>query len=346
MEKLYSLVERLTAYPGVSGFESTAFDGITKELSETGLFDEIGRTEVGSVYGIMRCGRENAPLLLCDAHMDTVGFVVTEICDGGFLKVAPVGGIAAKILFASEVNIYGKKLIRGVFGSKPPHLQEPGESEKKAEVTDLCIDTGLDKDALSELVRVGTPCGFPVKLHRLLGEKLVGASFDDRLCGAAILRGLMMLDKAALNCDIAFQFSGGEETGYKGAMTTAHRLDPDMAIVMDVTHAYVPDAPEWRRGVVAGGGCDICFSPQTNRAFTERALRLAQENGIPYQLSAAPGRTRTNSNAVQTTRAGIPTLLVSVPLKNMHTMSEIVDMRDAYAAARLVAAVAGDIRGR
>lgn len=339
MEKLYDLIENLTSYPGVSGFEDMAFENLKNNVESLGLFDEMGTTPVGSFYGIIRCGKRNAPLVLCDAHLDTVGFVVTELCDGGFLKIAPVGGIAAKILPASDVLIYGKKTIRGVFASKPPHLQEVGESEKKTQVTDIVVDTGLPLDELKKIVRVGTPMGFPCKLQRLLGDNLAGAGFDDRLCGAAILRGLMMLDRSELNVDVAFQFSGGEETGYKGAVTNTYHLNPDKAIVIDVTHAFVPGAPKIYDGVKAGGGADICFSPQTNRTFTKFAVDIAERENIPYQLSAAPGRTGTNSNAVQTTRNGVPVLLVSIPLKNMHTMSEIVDLNDALNTAKLVSAV-------
>ncbi len=339
MQKLYELVEKLTSYPGVSGFEDAAFAEMTEYIKSLGIFDEVGTTSVGSIYAIMKCGNEKARTILCDAHLDTVGFVVTEVCEGGFLKIAPIGGIAAKILPAAEVNVYGKETVKGVFGSKPPHLQEPGESEKKAEVTDLCIDTGIPFDKLKEIVRVGTPAGFPCKLQKLLGDNLAGAGFDDRLCGAAIIRALMMLDKSKLNVNVAFQFSGNEETGYKGAMTTAYRINPDEAIVVDVTHAFVPGAPKTREDIRAGKGGDICFSPQTNRRLTKEAVKIAEREDIPYQLSAAPGRTGTNSNAVQTTRDGIPTLLVSIPLKNMHTMSEIVDMNDAYNTARLITAV-------
>ena len=339
MEKLYDIVENFTQYPGVAGFEYMAFDELTKYVKSLNIFDEIGTTPVGSFYGIMRCGKKNAPLILCDAHIDTIGFVVTEVCEGGFLKIANIGGIAAKILPASEVNIYGKETIKGVFVSKPPHLHEANEYDQKMNVVDNYIDTGLPLEKLKSIVRVGTPVGFPCKLQRLLGDNLAGAGFDDRLCGAAIVRALMYLDKKSLNVDVAFQFSGTEETGYKGAMTTAYRLNPDKAIVIDVTHAFVPGAPKAREGVKAGLGGDICLSPHTHRGFTKFAIEVAKKEGIPYQLSSAPGATGTNSNAVQTSRNGIPTLLVSIPLKNMHTMSELVDMKDALDTARFVAAV-------
>lgn len=339
MNKLYELVEKLTAFPAVSGFEDMALDDLSGYIESLNLFDEIGKTPVGSFYGIIRCGKPNSPLVLCDAHFDTVGFIVTEICEGGFLRIAPIGGIAAKILPSAQVNVYGKETFKGIFASNPPHLQEAGESEKKMEVTDQFIDTGLPLERLKELVRVGTPVGFPCELQKLIGGNLAGAGFDDRLCGAAILRGLMMLDKSKLAVDVAFQFSGEEETGYKGAMTSTYHLNPDKAIVVDVTHAYVHGAPKIFDRVHAGKGCDICFSPQTNRSFTKFAVSVAEKEGIPYQLSAAPIRTGTNSNAVQTTRAGIPTFLVSIPLKNMHTMSEIVNMNDALNTSRLISAV-------
>ncbi len=339
MKQLMTLVERFTSYPGVSGFENMAFDGISEEIKKLGLFDVVETTPVGSICAIMRCGKKDADLILCDAHLDTVGFVVTEICDGGFLRVAPIGGIAPKILPSTEVNVYGKKTIRGVFASTPPHLQTEGEDAQKMEISKLSVDTGLPLEELQEIVRIGTPIGFVCKLQKLLGDNLAGASFDDRLCGATIIRALMMLDKNELNVDVAFQFSGNEETGYKGAMTTAYRLNPNKAIVVDVTHAFVPGAPKVRDAIHAGRGTDICFSPQTNRAFTNYALSVAEKEEIPHQLSAAPGRTGTNSNAVQTTRDGIPTLLLSIPLKNMHTMSEIVDLNDALNTSRLIASV-------
>ncbi len=339
MEKLYEIVENFTSYPGVSGFENMAFEELGNYVKKLDIFDEIGTTPAGSFYGIIRCGKKDAEMILCDAHVDTIGFVVTEICKGGFLRVANVGGIAGKILSATEVNIYGKKTIKGIFASKPPHLQEPGESEKKIEIADLCIDTGLSKEELEKIVRIGTPVGFPCKLEKLINNNLAGAGFDDRLCGAAIVRGLMMLDKSKLNVDVAFQFSGGEEIGYKGARTNTYKLNPDKAIVIDVTHAFVPGAPKAREAVHAGKGGDICLSPQTNRAFTKYCIEICKKENIPYQISASPGATGTNSNAVQTTRNGVPVMLISIPLKNMHTMSEIVNMDDAYNTARVVSAV-------
>ena len=339
MEKLYEIIKAFTEVPGVSGFEHAAFDSVCKYLESTKLFDNIYTTPVSSICAVMRCGRENAPLVMCDAHLDTVGFVVTEICEGGFLRVAPIGGVAPKILQASAVNIYGKQTVTGVFGSKPPHLQAPGESEKKTEITDLFIDTGIPEDKLKETVHVGTPIGFREPTEKLVGTRIVGASLDDRLCAAALLRALMMLDKTKLTKDVAFSFSAREETGAGGVMTVAYGLKPEYAIVSDVTNAFVPGAHKSREGVKVGGGVDICFSPKTSRRLTERAVRTAKENGVAYQLSASPGYPGTNAEDITVTRGGIPSLLFSIPLKNMHTASEIADLKDVYETSKLVSLV-------
>ncbi len=335
MDRIYELAEMLTAIPGVSGDEQRALPDVQRLFGSR--FDETGFTPVASFYGIKKSKRPDAQTVLLDAHLDTIGFIVTKICDGGFLKVASIGRTAEKNLSAAEVWIYGKETIPGVFASKPPHLQEPGESEKKLSLSDLSIDTGLSKAALEKIVRVGTYIGFKAQMERLNERIAVSPSFDDRICAAAHLRALELLGDGDPGVNIAVQFSAREEQGYKGAMTTAYRLQPDIAVVMDVGHAYVPGAPERRKAVHAGNGCMLSYAPQTNRPLTEKAERLAREAGIPLQLIAEPGRTGTNSNAVQTTRNGIPVCLISVPLKNMHTANEIVDLHDVLAAANLVA---------
>ena len=337
MDQIYDIAKSLIALPGVSGDEAKALPDVIKLYGDR--FDEIGITPVASFYGIRKSKKPNAKTILLDAHFDTIGFVVTQICEGGFLKVAGIGRTAEKNLSASEVWIYGKEIIPGVFASKPPHLQEPGESEKKMELSSLSIDTGLPKEKLEEIVRIGTYVGFKSATERLGEFSAVSPSFDDRICAAAHLRALELLGDEDIGWNVAVQFSAQEETGYQGARTTAYRLQPDLAIVMDVGHAYVPGAPERRKCVRSGKGCILSFSPQTSRRWTERVEKIAEANGIPVQFLAEPGQTGTNSNAVQTIRGGVPVCLISVPLKNMHTANEIVDLRDAKAASELVAAV-------
>lgn len=336
MERIYEIAETLTQIPGVSGEEERSFPYLKENYGE--LFDEIGFTPVSSFYGIRRCGKKNAKTILMDAHLDTIGFVVTAVCDNGFLRVAPVGGISEKILSASEVWIHGKETIPGVFASKPPHLQERGESEKPMKMTDFSVDTGYSKETLEKIVRIGTFVSFKSPCAKINSHTAVSPYFDDRICAASILRAIELVRNEELGIDVAFQFSAREETGIAGARTTAYRLQPDFGFVLDVCHAYTPGAPEDRKCVTMGGGCVLSYAPQTNRTFCEAVHRLAKKENIPLQLLGESGHTGTNSNAIQTARGGIPVCLISIPLKNMHTANEIVDLNDCRAASDLLAA--------
>ena len=340
MDRIYEIACELSSIPAVSGREDMGLHRLAELCGD--YFDRYELTPVGSFIGRIDCGRIGAKTLLFDAHFDEVGFFVSEICEGGFLKVVNIGGIDPRILSASEVLIYGKRTITGVFTSKPPHLQEPGESEKPIKLTDLAVDTGYLKEQLSEIVSIGTPVAYKSPVERLQGDYITGKSFDDRICIAAILRALEFLKEKELPVNIAVQFSGGEEIGYKGAATASYSINPDFAVVLDVTNAYVPDAPDYRKDIKIGGGGSISYSAKTSRKLTDKTVAVARKNGIPYQLFAEPNRTGTNAGAVQTSRGGIPTVLISVPLKNMHTANEVVSLLDVYNVAKLISELAAN----
>lgn len=338
MERIFELACAFSELPAVSGQEHIGMERVA-ELCK-GYFDSYEVTPVGSFIGRISCGKAGAKTLLLDAHIDEIGFIVSEICEGGFLKVVNIGGIDPRILPASEVLIYGKKTITGIFTSKPPHLQEKDELEKPMKLEDLAIDTGYSKEQLEEIVSIGTPVGYCSPVVRLQNNAIAGKSFDDRICAVSILRALEMLKEKELPVNIAVQFSGGEETGYKGATTASYQIAPDFAICLDVTNAYVPDAPAYRKDIKMGGGPSISFSAQTSRKLTIKAVETAKKNGIPHQLFAEPNHTGTNSGAIQTSRGGVPTVLVSIPLKNMHTANEVVMLSDVYDTSRLICELA------
>ena len=334
MERIYELANKLSSIAAVSGQEYTGLEQLTELCS--GYFDSYETTPVGSFIGRINCSKEGAKTLLLDAHFDEVGFIVSEICEGGFLKVVNIGGIDPRILSASEVLIHGKQTFTGIFTSKPPHLQEKSDKDKPLKLTDLAIDTGYSKEKLEKIVSIGTPISYRSPVTRLQGDYIAGKSFDDRICITAILRALEMLKGKDLPVNIAVQFSGGEETGYKGAITSSYRISPDYAVVLDVANVYVPNSPIYLKDIKTGGGIKISYSAQTSRRLTNIAVRTAEKNNIKYQLDAEPNNTGTNSSAVQTSSGGIPTVLVSVPLKNMHTANEVVDLSDVLEAAKFI----------
>ncbi|MBE6648051.1 MAG: M42 family metallopeptidase [Ruminococcaceae bacterium] len=341
--ELFERAKKFTEAPGVSGFEEMAFDTV-KELCED-FFTEIKTTSTGSVIAYRPCGKPNAKKLLLDAHLDEIGMVVTKICDGGFLKVTNCGGIDTRVLSAGEVYIYGKKTITGVICSKPPHLTTDEDRKKKILLKDMAIDTGYTKEELEEIVSVGTPVGFKVKTERLGKDFATGKSFDDRICGTVILRAIELLKDKELNVDIYALFSGGEETNYVGSRPGAFIVDPDYAVVIDVCNCAIPETPKFRQTNFINKGGVISYSSTTSRKLTQKLIDTAKENGIPHQVIAEAGYTGTNATMIQIARAGIPTVLISIPLKNMHTPAEIGSLKDVENTALAVAALAERLGG-
>ena len=343
MERIFDLAKALTALPSVSGCEEQAFEGLGKICA--GMFDETYTNPAGSFIGVVRCGKKDAKALLYDAHLDEIGFIVSRVYDDGFLSVVRAGGVDPRVLSASEVIIYGKRPIKGVFISKPPHLQEAGEAEKKIELDDLYIDTGMTGDELKETVKIGDFCESYSPAVKLKNGFMMGKSLDDKICIAQILRAVELIDRKKLNVDIYCLFSAGEEIGGKGAITGAYGIDADWAVALDVCNVFMPEGRKHLENIRPGGGCVISFSSTTSRAVTKKLLDTARRHAIPFTLRGEPGRTGTNAHYIQISRAGIPCTNLSVPLRYMHTPVEIIDLKDVLTGAKILARFAEDIGG-
>ncbi len=341
--ELFEIAKKFTEAPAVSGFEEMSFDTI-KELCQ-GYFTEVRTTSTGSFIGYRPCGKPNAKKLLLDAHLDEIGMVVTKICDGGFLKVSNCGGVDTRVLSAGEVYIYGKKTISGVVCSKPPHLKTAEDRKKKILLKDMAIDTGYTKEELEEIVSIGTPVGFKVETKRLGKNLATGKSFDDRICGTVILHTLDLLRDKDLDVDIYVLFSGGEETNFVGSRPGAFIIDPDYAVVIDVCHCAIPETPKIRQSNYINKGGVVSYSTTTSRWLTQMLIDAAKENDIPHQIVAEAGYTCTNAHVVQISRDGVPTVLLSIPLKNMHTPAEIGSLLDIENSAKAIAALAQKLGG-
>ncbi len=341
--ELFERAKKFTEAAGVSGFEEMSFETV-KELCEN-LFTEIKTTSTGSIIGYRPCGKPNAKKLLLDAHLDEIGMVVSKILDGGFIRVSNCGGIDTRVLSAGEVYIYGKKTIMGVICSKPPHLTTDEDRKKKILLKDIAIDTGLTKEELEEIAPIGTPVGFKTETVRLGDDFATGKSFDDRICGTVILHAMQLLKNKDLDVDIYALFSGGEETNYVGSRPGAVMIDPDYAVVIDVCNCTIPETPEHRRSNFINKGGVVSYSTTTCRWFTQMLIDTAKENGIPHQIIAEAGYTYTNATMIQIARDGIPTLLISIPLKNMHTPAEIGSLNDVENTAKAIAALAEKLGG-
>ena len=330
-EGLKNFIFDLCSVSSVSGFERRGTAELTR-LAE-GMLDTPTVDGVGNHLFVKKCGKDNAPKVIIDAHFDEIGLVVTDICDGGFLRVAPMGGIDPAILQAADVIIYGKETLRGVITSTPPHLRKSDELPAADEVT---VDTGLTKDTAKELIGIGTPVGFAPVYGELLGGKLIGKSFDDKACAACILWAVANTPQEELACDVYVLLSAVEETNRLGGVcAAAYSIDPDYAMVVDVNLARVPDTKEYET-VELGKGVSLSISAGTDISLTRDVEALCKDKDIAHCTIAAPSSTGTNATSLNLVRMGVPVVDVGLPLASMHTYNEVIDSRDVEALTQLI----------
>ena len=332
---LKELIISLSGVMSVSGNERRGGEELKKLIG--GVFDDYKTDALGNHLFIKKCGRPNAPRIVVDTHFDEIGMMVTGIKEGGFVSVTNIGGVDTRILPASEVIIYGKEPVYGVFAAKAPHLSTAADMEKLTPLSEMLIDTGYTKEELEELCPLGTPVGFKPIYADLLNDRLAGKAFDDKACGACAIFGIDAVQRRDLAGDVYFLFSAFEETGMTGARVAGFGLRPDYALVLDVTHASVPEAKD-RYLPEFGSGVAVAASPITNRRLTRMVTDLCKNGNIPFTVDACPGSTGTNANVLGISAEGIPTALCSLPLKSMHTSAEVLSLDDARALSRVVSA--------
>lgn len=329
--ELKDLIIELCALPSISGFEKRSTEDLKRIVGDRLEFVTVDG--VGNHIFIKRCGKRNAPKILIDTHFDEIGMLVTDIADGGFLRVAPLGGIDPAILQAADVVIYGKQTLRGVICSTPPHLKK---DDKLKSADEILVDTGLTKEMAEQLIPLGTPVGFAPIYGEMLNERIVGKSFDDKACAACALWAVMNAPAEKLAGDVYVLLSSVEETNrLGGAAAGTFSVMPDYAMVIDVNLARVPDTKDFET-VEMDGGISISVSAATHMELTRATQRLCIDKEIPHSMIAAPSSTGTNAASVNLTRDGVPTVDVGLPLASMHTYNEVISMKDCRTLTRLV----------
>lgn len=324
-----NLKERITSLctiMSISGSETCATAAVTDLYGAD--FDEHRVDALGNHLFIKRCGRPDAPVILLDTHLDEIGMMVTGVKDGGFLSIAPIGGVDTRILPSAEVVVYGKETLYGVIGSVPPHVQKPGDNQKLPPMDELFVDIGYAEADAKDLVPLGTPVGFKPVYTELLNGRLCGKAFDDKACAACALEAVTRTPAGELVGDVYVLLSSCEELGGRGAAVAGFGIRPDYALVVDVTHAAVPEVKDEYLSEM-DSGVVITHSAVTDRRLTRMTVELCGAKGIPYTVDAAPGNTGTNANVLGNCADGIPTVLVSLPIKSMHSATEELSLRDA-----------------
>jgi len=317
----------LSSAIGPSGMERPAAEVAQQLLAP--LVDETTIDAVGNVIGLRRCGKPNAKRILLDAHMDEVSLVVTGQ-EEGYLAFAPLG-IDSRLLPASTVNVLTEPPMPGVITCLPPHVLTAEEREKPFDVDKLYIDCGLTEEQ-AKAVPVGTRVVYDTEPLSLAGDYVSGKSFDDRACFVILLRAMDMLKDKDIPVDVVVLGSVQEEYTMMGAKTGAFSQMPDWALATDVTFGRQPDAP--RSATVAlGSGPAIGVGPHLHRSISDKLRALSPDASIEI----LEGGTGTNASGFQIAREGIPTGLISLPQRYMHTPVEVVKLEDIESSAKLIA---------
>lgn len=332
MEELEQLIFRLCGVPGTPGGELPAAEAAAAELSGIAKVSISPLGSLAAEFGDPDAGEH----VLLDAHLDQIGLIVTGIDENGFLRIGRCGGTDARVLPGSAVTVYGEETLCGVVCCTPPHLQEGGE-DKVEPVDKMSVDVALSRGAAEKLIRPGDRILFREKPKRLLGTRVSAPGLDDRAGVAALIRCARILSGEKLHCKVTLLCSTQEEVGGSGAKTGAFSARPTQAVVVDVSFASQPGIPNVNLGKL-GGGPMIGIAPVLNREITRKLIRLAEEKKMPWTREVMGGDTGTNADEIATTGRGVPSCMVSIPLRHMHTPAEVADLNDIENTAQLIAA--------
>ncbi len=335
------VLRSLITAPGPSGYEGRA-STVFREAA--GEFAEVAGDVMGSSVARV-AGTADGPLLAVVGHIDEIGLIVSHIDDDGFLRFAGVGGWDPVVLVGQRVEIATRDgALAGVIGKKPIHLMKEDDRKAVPKVTDLHIDVGAtDGDEARKLVRIGDVAviaGEPIELQ---GGRLASRSMDNRLgCFVAYEAARLVAEAGGAPGEVAAVAAVQEEITFGGASTTAFSLRPDVAIAVDVT--FATDQPGIELGEITkhglGSGAVITRGSTLHPDVTEGLIAAAEAEDIPYVVESSTRATGTDADAIHISRAGIPTGLVSIPLRYMHSPVELVDVADVEACAKLIAAYA------
>ncbi|MGI6012852.1 MAG: M42 family metallopeptidase [Oscillospiraceae bacterium] len=330
--ELAELISRLSCLSGPSGFETAARETAAELLRP--YVDELQTDAMGNLIGIKRCGKPYAQRLMLDAHLDEIGFLVTGIEDG-FLRFANLGGVDPRMLPTREVQVLTEPPVFGVITTIPPEADSDSSADQALDPERLLIDVGMGQDCAKARIPLGTPVVFASGCEQLNKTMICGKALDDRACVAILIRTMEQLQAAVLDVDLYCLISTQEEVGLRGAVTGTYAIVPDYAIAVDVTHAHTPDAKR-EKTLAMGEGAAIGVGPNMNRNLTNALIDLAEKAGIAHQIEVIAGHSGTNGWVIQTSRAGVSTAVVSLPIKYMHTPVEVGSLCDAESIVELL----------
>ncbi|CAA9296848.1 MAG: Probable endoglucanase [uncultured Gemmatimonadetes bacterium] len=340
-DRSFQFLKRLLDAPGPSGFETAAARVWRAEAEATGA--RVTSDVHGNSLATVGAG---GPRVMLAGHVDEIGVMVTHVDEEGFLYIDGIGGWDPQVLVGQRIRFLtrGGDIV-GVVGKKPIHLMKPEEKEKATKLTDLWVDVGVrDRDeATARGIRVGDPGVVDARLVELGNGLIASRAVDNRIGAFVVLEAIRQLTSGEpLQAEVTAVATTQEEIGHHGggARSAAFQLDPQVALVVDLT--FSTDAPGSDKKVVGehklGSGPVLARGSAIHPLVFERLAETAEREGIPYTIQASPRFTSTDADAVYLQRGGIATGVISIPNRYMHSPNEIVALDDVDATVRLIAA--------
>jgi putative aminopeptidase FrvX len=341
IKRIKALLEKLSNAHGISGYEGSVREIIKKEIES--YVDEVKIDTFGNLIAIKK---GKSPSVMIAAHMDEIGLMAKYVDDEGFVRFAKVGGWFDQTLVNQRVVLHTKKgVVAGVIGSKPVHVMEEEEKKKAIEAKDMFIDVGASSrdDAIAMGIEPGVPVSVDQKFAELANDTVTGKALDNRAGDTVLITAMQRIAGMALEPSVIGVFTVQEEVGLKGAKTSAFGLNPNVAVAVDTCipgdHPGIKKTEstiQIGRGpvitVMDAGGRGVITHPKV----LEWLCETAKAKGIPYQMDVTE-RGTTDASAISLTRAGIPSGVISIATRYIHTPVGILSLKDLEICSELTA---------
>ncbi len=330
-----ALLKKICETPGAPGFEREIRNLVINEVEA--YVDEVKIDNLGNVFAIKRSASGTGKRVMAAAHLDEIGFMVTHIEEGGFLRFHTLGGFDPKTLTAQRVKIHGREVVPGVMGAKPIHVMSPDERNKMPKSTDYFIDTGMSKTALEKLVKIGDPITWERELVEM-GDCVNCKSIDNRVSVFILIETLKTLKSVPY--DFYAVFTVQEEVGLRGANVSAHQINPDFGIALDTTIAYdVPGAQEHEKITRLGKGAAIKVMDSSvicDYRMVEFLKQTAENYDIPWQPEILTAGGTDTAGVQRMGKNGAISGAISVPTRHLHQVIEMAHKDDINHCIRLL----------
>jgi putative aminopeptidase FrvX len=339
MTDILPFLKSMLSVPGLSAYESPVMQLIRDKWKP--LVDELSLSKLGSLHGSKRgSGKSPRPSIMIATHMDAIGMMVTSV-KAGFLHVTSVGGVDARVLPGTPVTVHAtgshkEEELPGIVVQPPAKLLPPSVGDGPVPLDQLLVDVGLLPNQVVRRVQVGDIVSYATEPVELSGEVISGHTLDNRSSVAALTVALEELQSQSHIWDVWAVATTQEEVTLGGAFTSAYGLRPDLAVAVDVTHAKGPGANDWLTKPLGKGPC-LGFGPNIHPYLHKKFNELADRLEIPHENEVMPLMSGTDAYAAQVSREGIPSMVVSIPLRYMHTPVEVVSVKDVQRTGRLLA---------